>query len=368
MDISAYTDVADFRHLRAGQADIYCTIILPVVGQQGRLSAYLQQLSKMHLPSNYELIAVGHPGLRIETETIGPVLPMLRVVNIDRPLNYHHLIDEAARSARGIFLLIVRKAQPFDLATLQESIRELENSQAKVSFSARSNFILVERSFYAAIGGYCALLKAFESMSWGHEMENQALEAGTATGIDELLFGSLALRKLLSQYKFHTVLDIGCGSGTHTKIFRRHGKKVTTIDLNPGIEDAIAADYNSYIFEPHDCVWCCHLLEHQPNVGMFLKKIHRELKEGGILAVTVPPMKHDVVRGHLTVWNAGLLMLMYNLVLAGFDCRDVAIKKYGYNISAILRKRTVVPPGNLNYDKGDLEKLADYFPLELRQG
>ena len=183
--------------------------------------------------------------------------------------------------------------------------------------------------------------------------------------IESLTFGSLALKKLLSDYCFDTVLDIGCGEGIHTNIFREYGKVVTSVDLNPGIQDAIKADYNTNVFEPHDCIWCCHVLEHQLNVNLFLKKVHRELKEGGILAVSVPPLKHAIVGGHVTLWNGGLLM--YNLVLAGFDCSCISIKKYGYNISVILKKKTIELPDGLHYDNGDLEKLHEFFPAFVHQ-
>ena len=183
--------------------------------------------------------------------------------------------------------------------------------------------------------------------------------------IENLTFGSLALKKLLSEYSFDTVLDIGCGEGIHTAIFRDYGKNVTAVDFNPGIEEAVIGDYNTTAFEPHDCIWCCHVLEHQLNVNLFLKKVHRELKEGGVLAVTVPPLKHAIVGGHVTLWNGG--MLMYNLVLAGFDCSKVSIKKYGYNVSAILKKETISLPKDLCYDNGDLEKLQMFFPSLVHQ-
>lgn len=178
--------------------------------------------------------------------------------------------------------------------------------------------------------------------------------------IPDDIFGSCAIKKLLADYSFTTVLDIGCGSGAHTRIFRKHNKMVTPVDIKPGVEGAVVGDYAKHDFPQHDCVWCCHVLEHQLNVNAFLKKIHTELKEGGVLAVTVPPLKHEIVGGHVTLWNAGLLM--YNLVLAGFDCSNIAIKKYDYNISVILRKSTVVIPPDLNYDNGDLEKLSAFFP------
>ena len=85
---------------------------------------------------------------------------------------------------------------------------------------------------------------------------------------------------------------------------------------------------------PFGRLMCC---EHQVNPNLFLKKIFNDLKEGGVLAITVPPLKHEIVGGHVTLWNAGLTM--YQLVLAGFNCKNISIKSYGYNISVVLKKK-----------------------------
>ncbi len=176
------------------------------------------------------------------------------------------------------------------------------------------------------------------------------------------LFADQALAKLLSAYQFNTVLDIGCGTGRHSQKFREAGKDVTGVDivgLAPGV---IVADYLKHNFDRQfDCAWASHVLEHQPNVNLFLRKVHGDLRDGGVLAVTVPPLKHNIVGGHLTLWNAGLLL--YNLVLAGFDCRQARVKHYGYNISVIVQKTPAnIPYDKLKYDSGDIDTLAPFFP------
>jgi SAM-dependent methyltransferase len=181
-----------------------------------------------------------------------------------------------------------------------------------------------------------------------------------------------ALMKLLSDYEFETVLDIGSGAGEQATVFLSHGKKVTALDYgkspyyerrDPAIQTVIG-DFNTYPFEAQfDCVWASHVLEHQANPNIFLRKIHHVTKENGIVAITVPPLKHQIVGGHVTLWNAGLLL--YHLVLAGFDCRNASVLRYGYNISVIVQKKTFEVPDDIAFDQGDIRKIKHALPSGL---
>lgn len=176
-----------------------------------------------------------------------------------------------------------------------------------------------------------------------------------------------AIQQLLKHYKFETVLDIGCGHCNHTNTFLEAGKTVTSTDLFQFTDiPVVQGDYANLKFEPHDITWVSHVLEHQLNVNLFLRKVRKETKVGGYICVTVPPLKHQIVGGHVTLWNAGLLL--YNLVLAGFNCRDAAVKTYGYNITVIARAEKFDLPANLHYDQGDIEKLKPWLPEFARQG
>ena len=176
------------------------------------------------------------------------------------------------------------------------------------------------------------------------------------------LLADQALEKLISEFEFESVLDIGCGPGLHSQRFRDAGKRVTGIDYRPQIPGVIAADYLEHEFElKFDCIWASHVLEHQPNVNRFLQKIFADLRDGGILAITVPPFKNEVVGGHLTLWNAGVLI--YNLIIAGFDCREARCKRYQYNISLITPKiPAALPRDRLRFANGDIELLKQFFP------
>jgi len=181
------------------------------------------------------------------------------------------------------------------------------------------------------------------------------------------MFGDEAARKLVKDYSFNTLLDIGSGPKSAAySLFTDNDKTVTRQDINPDYQPDLLGDFNNLaIVDQYDCVWCSHVLEHQLNVNHFLTKIFHTLKEGGVLAITVPPLKEEIVGGHVTLWNAGLLL--YNLILAGFDCKNAAVKSYGYNISVIVEKKTAILP-NLNYDTGDINALNEFFPLGVYEG
>lgn len=171
------------------------------------------------------------------------------------------------------------------------------------------------------------------------------------------LTSDLALKKLLT-FPVSEILDIGAGEGRHAQIFRAQGINVTEIHYKDG-------DYLDRQVPSTECIWASHVLEHCPNPGLFLRKCFHDLKDEGILAVTVPPLKHEIVGGHVTLWNAGLLL--YQLILAGFNCVNASVKTYGYNISVIVRKRPFNLP-KLKMDFGDIETLAPYFPMLVYNG
>jgi len=181
------------------------------------------------------------------------------------------------------------------------------------------------------------------------------------------MFGDEAAKKLVKDYSFNTLLDIGSGPKSAAySLFTDNGKTVTRQDINPDYQPDLLGDFNNLATDKlYDCVWCSHVLEHQLNVNHFLTKIFHTLKDGGVLAITVPPRKDEIVGGHVTLWNAGLLL--YNLILAGFDCKNAAVKSYGYNISVIVEKKTAILP-NLNYDAGDINALNEFFPLGVFEG
>ena len=179
-----------------------------------------------------------------------------------------------------------------------------------------------------------------------------------------MITASKALDRLLSEDGIESVIDVGSGAGKHAAIMRQNGKQVFTVNLEPPADivgDFLDIDES----RKYDAVWAAHVLEHQPNTNLFLKKCFRILNDNGLLAITVPPLKHQIVGGHVSLWNGGLLL--YNTIIAGFDCKSAEVLKYGYNISLMVRKKTAVLP-ELRMDRGDIESLAEFFPFSVKQG
>lgn len=176
--------------------------------------------------------------------------------------------------------------------------------------------------------------------------------------------GGEALSRLLELPNVRTVVDVGSGAGEHAALMREAGRSVTTISLAPGADHV--GDFMTWPSEKcdFDAVWACHVLEHQPNPSAFLKECRMRLRPHGYLVVTVPPLKHQIVGGHVTLWNAGLLL--YQLILAGFDCSNAKVGTYGYNISVIVQNEEAHLP-DLTCDEGDIERLAKFFPLPVKQ-
>ena len=178
--------------------------------------------------------------------------------------------------------------------------------------------------------------------------------------------GNLAAERLVQLLPENSlILDIGAGDGAASRYFRQHGHGSLTLDLAEGSD--FRGDFNTaaLVSDNFDAVWASHVLEHQPNPIGFLAKCYRILRPGGLLCVTVPPLKHEIVSGHLNLYNAGLLL--YQLIHAGFDCSSARIKGYGYNISIIVERIPSDLTG-LTYNAGDLQTLDRFFPVDASSG
>jgi SAM-dependent methyltransferase len=186
-------------------------------------------------------------------------------------------------------------------------------------------------------------------------------------------FRAFKLAQLASTIpSLNTVLDVGAGNLLATNFFITEGKIVDISDMasspylnseclqSAKVREFCLGNFNEYNFTTtYDLVWASHVLEHQPNIDLFLRKLVSLVSPGGYLAIAVPPRKPFIVSGHINLFNPGLLI--YRLILAGIDCTDSKIFQYDGNICFLAKvKRIDLPP--LSFDIGDIDLLAGFFP------
>ncbi len=184
---------------------------------------------------------------------------------------------------------------------------------------------------------------------------------------------------ILISKSFDTVLDVGAGKLEATSEFIKFKKLTDICDFKDSwylssstfdrskIRNFFQGDINELeIPFTYDALWASHILEHQLNPNIFLRKLFSLLKEGGYLALVVPPRKPFIVGGHVNLWNGGLLL--YHLILAGFDCSNAQLLQYDYNIGIVVQKKSISEFPHINYDIGDLHKLAPFFPFPITEG
>lgn len=187
--------------------------------------------------------------------------------------------------------------------------------------------------------------------------------------------GKKIIDKLLT-LNFETVLDIGSGACLQANFLRSAGKHVFTCDYAKGNNSLdsnmydYTGDYNRLFFErKFDCILGNHILEHQLNSNLFLKKMVSDTREGGYIVLIVPPRKPFLIGGHVSMWNAGLVI--YHLILAGVDCsKECYIKQYDYNIGVIVKNiKNNIEEIPLTYDGGDISNLLyPFFPFRSFDG
>jgi hypothetical protein len=198
------------------------------------------------------------------------------------------------------------------------------------------------------------------------------IESDRGRFAEMLLYSHLALGRLLTEFDFRTVLEIGSRTGTAARAMEFAGKDVLTIEIQEAYEAKYSGDYlDLQLDEPIDAIWCSHVLEHQRHVGRFCEKMFDDLRDGGVLALTVPVELSPLVMGHCVIFTPGVLL--YNLVLAGFDCADATLKVYEGQISVLVRKKANGLPRRsfamtpFSEDGiGYAENLYSYFPAHFR--
>lgn len=169
------------------------------------------------------------------------------------------------------------------------------------------------------------------------------------------------------------LLNVGAGGvvyeDKHSPLFRDKGATVYTNDLCYSDDDNhIQAHFPELpVFYKHmfSALWSSHTLEHVPDPGMFIRGIDQYTSDNALIGIVVPPMKPELVGGHLSLWTPG--SIVYNFIINGFDCSKARVGVAGYNIYLVMRKNMITNMPTLKYDCGDIETLSQYFPVHVYQ-
>ncbi|MBX7170647.1 MAG: class I SAM-dependent methyltransferase [Pyrinomonadaceae bacterium] len=109
-----------------------------------------------------------------------------------------------------------------------------------------------------------------------------------------------ALRKILSEIDFKTVLEIGCGTGKNTEWLLGRAKKLIGVDFSSEMlerakekiknkkAELIQADITkpwNFAKGEFDLVTCCLILEHIENIDFVFEQANSVLKSGGYFYV-----------------------------------------------------------------------------------
>jgi len=172
----------------------------------------------------------------------------------------------------------------------------------------------------------------------------------------------------------YKVLDVGCGKGEHVKTFLGEGCKVAGLDVTEApleheFYDHIKSTYENVDMggRQFDMIWCCHTLEHIPNVQHFLITLWNWLADDGYLAITVPTDRQGRIHiGHATLWTPALLI--YNLITAGWDCREAKWYTEYRSIGLIVQKTELVDNRGHTGMPDEVYWLNKYTPVVLQTG
>ena len=168
-----------------------------------------------------------------------------------------------------------------------------------------------------------------------------------------------------------TVLDVGGGQhGSHAIAFLGQGAKVTGIDVRSQRRPLEHPNYEQ-ILSPYekvdlgdrrfDMVWCSHVLEHVPNAQHFLIFLRHWLKDDGWLAIAVPTSRQNRLHiGHLSLWTPA--HLVYNMICAGWDCKDAQWYTEYMTIGLIVQKKPDIDLSWRTSLPGEMTGLNNFTP------
>lgn len=94
--------------------------------------------------------------------------------------------------------------------------------------------------------------------------------------------------------------------------------------------------------EPIDCAFICERVEEQLNLHRYLVSLRELIREDGLVAMVVPNAHHELIDRHFNLFTVGTLM--YNMVRAGWDCREAQLRFDGRFINVMIKRHDIAPP------------------------
>lgn len=196
---------------------------------------------------------------------------------------------------------------------------------------------------------------------------------GTTWDLSSVPGKDTLLNYIVSNYKFNSVIDVGCGKGDFFHYLNNKNIKVdgTGIDMMDEADvlykdfKYVKSNFNDYESdEKFDLLYTSHTIEHNPDTETFLKNFFKHGKDGGLFCIIWPPPKPQVVGGHVHIFNLGIML--YNIIRTGIDCSKVKLIKVGYNL-CIVGEYSYFKLQQLTYNRFEIDMLKNYFPFKAYQ-
>ena len=177
---------------------------------------------------------------------------------------------------------------------------------------------------------------------------------------------------------FKKVLDVACADGYGTKILSQRVANVDGIDRNEEYLRVARTKYNSNninykcidvdkktITDTYDGIVCFETLEHVIYPEKLLKKIYNSLNEGGLLLISVPNDKFEIIIDGKNKDTYHLHIFSYNDLIKLFEkCNFKIIKCLGQSTTnKIVNKEIKEPVLKKEKLKDNCMKLA--YPNEI---